>query len=85
MSHQRQLQGPAVSPASKYGCDAEDDRGKSRRLETIWAWASLLILIMCWDAALRLDQRVSLPRIRIAHAVAEDRTVVSTAQSTKPD
>lgn len=33
-----------------------------RRLEAAWAWASLLVLIVCWDAALRLDQKVSLPR-----------------------
>lgn len=44
------------------------------RLEIVWAWASLLVLIICWDAALRLDQRVSVPRVRIAHA----------AESTQP-
>jgi hypothetical protein len=44
-----------------------------RRLEAAWAWASLLVLIVCWDAALRLDQHVSLPRMRIAHAVDMER------------
>ena len=38
------------------------------KLETAWAWASVLILVVCWDVALRLDERVSLPRVRIAHA-----------------
>lgn len=44
------------------------------KLETAWAWASVLILVVCWDAALRLDERVSLPRIRIAHAVEIERS-----------
>lgn len=44
-----------------------------RRLETLWAWGSLLTLILCWDAALRLDQHVSPPRVRIAHAVELER------------
>ena len=39
-----------------------------RRREHIWAWVSLGLLILCWDATLRLDQHVSLPRVRIAHA-----------------
>lgn len=44
------------------------------RLEVFWAWASLLVLIVCWDAAFRLDERVSLPRMRIAHAVDQERS-----------
>lgn len=44
------------------------------KLETAWAWASVLILIVCWDAALRLDERVPLPRIRIAHAAEVERS-----------
>lgn len=43
------------------------------RLEIVWAWASLLMLIICWDAALRLDQRVSVSRVRIAHAAESER------------
>jgi hypothetical protein len=44
-------------------------RSRQRRLEHAWAWLSLLTLVLCWDASLRLDQRVSPPRVRIAHAV----------------
>jgi hypothetical protein len=46
---------------------------KLRRLELVWAWGSLLTLIICWDAALRLDQHVSPPRVRIAHAAEVER------------
>jgi hypothetical protein len=38
-----------------------------QRRETAWAWLSLLTLILCWDASTRLDERVSPPRVRIAH------------------
>lgn len=44
-----------------------DLRARQSRLEVFWAWASLLVLIVCWDAALRLDQHASPPRMRIAH------------------
>ena len=47
------------------------DRGQQRR-EWMWAWLSLLTLILCWDASARLEQRVSPPRVRIAH-VGESR------------
>jgi hypothetical protein len=40
-----------------------------RRREHIWAWASLLLLLLCWDAALRLDQKVAMPRPRLGHWV----------------
>jgi hypothetical protein len=40
-----------------------------RRLEHAWAWLSLLTLVLCWDASLRLEQRMSPPRVRIAHAL----------------
>jgi hypothetical protein len=39
-----------------------------RRREHVWAWVSLGLLILCWDASLRLDEKVPLPRLRIAHA-----------------
>jgi hypothetical protein len=42
-----------------------------QRREQAWAWLSLVTLIICWDASGRLDERVSLPRTRIAH-VSED-------------
>lgn len=40
-----------------------------QRREIIWAWLSFAALILCWDASSRLDERVSAPRVRIAHAV----------------
>ena len=43
------------------------DRSQQRREKT-WAWLSLLTLVLCWDAAARLEARVSPPRVRIAHA-----------------
>lgn len=42
-----------------------------RRLEIYWAIASFLALIVSWDAALRLDDRVPLPRMRVAQAIEE--------------
>ena len=38
------------------------------RREAAWAWLSLVTLILCWDASSRLEERVSPPRVRIAHA-----------------
>jgi hypothetical protein len=43
------------------------DRGQRRR-EAMWAWLSLLTLVLCWDASARLETRVSPPRVRMAHA-----------------
>ena len=40
-----------------------------RRREHLWAWASALLLLLCWDASLRMDEKVPLPRVRLAHAV----------------
>jgi hypothetical protein len=37
------------------------------RREKAWAWLSLVTLILCWDASIRLDERISPPRVRIAH------------------
>jgi hypothetical protein len=54
----RTLQNTAVS-----GPDS-----RQRRRETMWAWLSLLTLVICWDASARLETRVSPPRVRIAHA-----------------
>jgi hypothetical protein len=45
-----------------------DERVRRTRREQWWAWASLFVLIIAWDAAGRLDERAALPRIRIAHA-----------------
>jgi hypothetical protein len=41
------------------------------RREQVWAWLSLVTLIICWDASERLGDRVSPPRARIAH-VSDD-------------
>lgn len=46
-------------------------RDRQRR-ERAWAWLSLGVLIICWDASSRLGERVSPPRARIAHVVEED-------------
>lgn len=44
------------------------------RREQVWAWLSLVTLIICWDASERLGERVSPPRARLAH-VSEDQEV----------
>lgn len=54
----RTLQNTAVSGPSP----------RQRRREAMWAWLSLVTLVICWDAAARLEMRVSPPRVRIAHA-----------------
>jgi hypothetical protein len=46
-----------------------------QRREQIWAWLTLVVLIMCWDASARLEERVSPPRTRIAHALSEEEMV----------
>lgn len=43
-----------------------------QRRERAWAWLSLVVLIICWDASARLEERVSPSRLRIAHALDED-------------
>ena len=58
VTSRRTLQNTAVSGP---------DRGQQRR-ESMWAWLSLLTLVLCWDASARLETRVSPPRVRIAHA-----------------
>ncbi len=45
------------------------------RLEILWAIASFVVLLLCWDATTRLDQRVSVPRVRIAHALEDERAM----------
>jgi hypothetical protein len=54
----RTLQNTAVSGPDR----------RQRRREAMWAWLSLVTLVICWDASERLDTRVSPPRVRIAHA-----------------
>jgi hypothetical protein len=43
-----------------------------QRRERIWAWLSLVVLIVCWDVSTRLEEHASVPRLRIAHALAEE-------------
>ena len=42
------------------------------RREQVWGWLSVVTLIICWDASSRLDERVSVPRPRLAHVVEAD-------------
>ena len=49
------------------------------RREQVWAWLSLVTLIVCWDASERLDERVSMPRTRMAHEQETMRVVESTS------
>ena len=54
-------------------------RAKSRR-EQILACLAFLMLIVAWDATLRLDERVAPPRMRMSHAVelmGEQQTLTS--------
>lgn len=50
------------------------------RREQVWAWLTLVTLIVCWDASERLDERVSPPRTRVAHVV-EDGEVMRAGSS----
>ena len=43
-----------------------------RRRERILAGLAFLMLIVAWDATLRLDERRSPPRMRLSHAVEVD-------------
>ena len=53
-------------------------RDRQRR-ERVWAWLSLVVLIICWDASSRLGERVSPPRPKFAHVVEEDEMFRSSA------
>lgn len=46
-------------------------RDRQRR-ERAWAWLSLVVLVVCWDASSRLEERVSPPRAKVAHVVEEE-------------
>jgi len=59
-----------IARASRAGLSS--NAASTRRFELLWAWASLLVLIVCWDAALRLDQRVPLPSMRYETQVTRD-------------
>ena|SRR5687768_2514415 len=53
-------------------------RDRQRR-EKAWAWLSLVVLIICWDASSRIGERVSPPRARLAHAIEQDEMFKPTA------
>lgn len=57
--------------------EAEEQVRRTRR-ELWWAWASLFVLIVAWDASSRLDERVASPPMRIAHAAEEGGHIEST-------
>ncbi len=40
------------------------------RLEKLWAWVALLMLLFCWDAASRLDQRAPSARVSFSQGEA---------------
>jgi hypothetical protein len=43
-----------------------------RRRERILASLAFVMLILAWDATLRLDERVAPPRMRMSHAVEHE-------------
>jgi hypothetical protein len=47
-------------------------RDCQQRRERVWAWLSLVALIICWDASSRLEAEVAPPRARVAHLLEED-------------
>jgi hypothetical protein len=53
-------------------------RDRQRR-EQVWAWLSLVALIVCWDASSRLGERVSPPRPKLAHVMEDDEMFRSSA------
>lgn len=57
---------------------------RKHRREVIWAWLSLVTLVICWDRAARLDERASAPRVRIAHAVEREERTSSVIDSAQP-
>jgi hypothetical protein len=55
-------------------------RDRQRR-EQLWAWLSLVVLIVCWDASSRLGERVSPPRPKLAHVADEEEMFLASASS----
>ena len=64
MFSDRVITSPAVRSTSET-CISKAVRQDRR--EKAWAWLTLFTLVLCWDASIRLDERVSPPRVRIAH------------------
>lgn len=53
-------------------------RDRQRR-EQVWAWLSLVVLIVCWDASSRLGERVSPARPKLAHVMEEGEMVLASS------
>jgi hypothetical protein len=52
---------------------------KSRRREVLWAWLSLVTLLIAWDRAARLDEPASVPRVRLAQALDREEKALAAA------
>ncbi|HEU4654030.1 MAG TPA: hypothetical protein VFS47_08585 [Steroidobacteraceae bacterium] len=66
MISNRILAGPSLDAVSSKRSAIASSIRQARR-EKAWAWLTLVTLILCWDASIRLDERISPPRARIAH------------------
>jgi hypothetical protein len=47
-------------------------KSHKRRREHVLACLAFLMLIVAWDATLRLDEQVTPPRMRLSHAVEDE-------------
>jgi hypothetical protein len=76
----RRLRSEASRGPWNYSRSADSRTLASSRLwrERILACLALIMLIVAWDATLRLDEQTSPPRMRVSHAVEieEGRTAV---------
>jgi hypothetical protein len=52
---------------------------EQRRRELLWAWLSLAALVVCWDAAARLDEKVSPTRPRLTHMAESEAAATQNA------
>jgi hypothetical protein len=59
-------------------------RDRQRR-EQVWAWLSLVVLIICWDASSRLGERASPPRPKLARVIEDDELFGSSASAFSVD
>ena len=71
-SHSRSIALPlgAMMPTHRRCMMASSSLARAKRVrERILASLAFLMLIVAWDATLRLDERVAPPRMRVSHAV----------------
>jgi hypothetical protein len=64
--------GATPACAWHYGASAASSRSLAdarRWRERVLAVLALVMLIFAWDATLRLDEKMSPPRVRVSHAV----------------